>query len=63
MLCFHFGFRSAENKIVFYKFLVNPKNPNLNLDSTDYGCEIRQVSHITPYLEKFLWLPVSYLRK
>ena len=27
---FHFGFRSREN-------LTNPKNPNLNLDSSDYS--------------------------
>ena len=26
---------------LYFTDLANPKNPNLNLDSTDYGCEIR----------------------
>ena len=26
---------------LYFTNLANPKNPNLNLDSTDYGCEIR----------------------
>ena len=26
---------------LYFTDLANPTNPNLNLDSTDYGCEIR----------------------
>ena len=26
---------------LYFTNLANPKNPNLNLDLTDYGCEIR----------------------
>ena len=26
---------------LYFTNLANPKNPNLNLDSMDYGCEIR----------------------
>ena len=26
---------------LYFTDLANPKNPNLNLDLTDYGCEIR----------------------
>ena len=30
---------------LYFTNLANPKNPNLNLDSMDYGCEIRLVSY------------------
>ena len=36
---------------LYFTNLANPKNPNLNLDSTDYGCEICLVLDI--YL--FIW--------
>ena len=30
---------------LYFTNLANPKNPNLNLDSTDYGCEIRLLNY------------------
>ena len=52
MLCFHFGFRSAENCISITN-LANPKNPNLNLDPTDYGCKIRLMSRNILFTKSF----------
>ena len=31
---------------LYFTDLANPKNPNLNLDSTDYGCEIRLLAQM-----------------
>ena len=34
---------------LYFTNLSNPKNPNLNLDSTDYGCKICLVMHSFGY--------------
>ena len=47
MLCCLFWIQVYRK--LYFTNLANPKNPNLNLDSTDYGCEIH-------HLLSFSWL-------
>ena len=37
---------------LYFTNLANPKNPNLNLDSMDYGCEIRLILRSKRFIEQ-----------
>ena len=52
-MIFIFSFWIQNLRKLHFTNLANPKNPNLNLDCTDYFCEIRQLAIFPHIFEKF----------